>query len=438
MQGLRNSTKKLVIVLVAGLATRELLAPFTGHPFDLELWLRIGYYVSRGNDPYTVTTPIPGLSFPGAQDMTWIGYPPTWAFFQAGLYKLYSVSGIDNRFAYYFIVKQPMILADLVVSFLLYRLISELKDVASGVRAFAFWMLCPFTIIISSVWGMFDQIILVIVLGSIFAVKETQKSALMQSLGFLLKVLPLIYLPLLGFVQDSKQKVVSYLAISMGSSIFFALLPYLFFPNWKPSQLAGVGLNVLNKLGGSMNYWIILSVYGAYRKVPASVENPLSILAYAWIPAVLIASGFCAISIRGKDQLMRNLCLSSLFITLVFFLTKSIVNEQYLIYFLGLGLVDYYVLERERRQKLFHAIWVTALIFLTANNTYFSRFLEPLSLYWKNLDTMFANGPYGEIRFGIMLVSGLLFTVFAFVYLVSLYHEIEQIREAPRVPLNNR
>ncbi len=165
--------------------------------------------------------------------MTWIGYPPTWAFFQAGLYKLYSVSGINNRFVYYFIVKQPMILADLIVGFLLYQLVSKLRNVESGVRAFVFWMLCPFTIIISSIWGMFDQIILGIFLGSIFAVKETQKSALMQSLGFLLKVLPLIYLPLLAFVQESRQKMASYLAISLGSSIFFALLPYIFFPGWK-------------------------------------------------------------------------------------------------------------------------------------------------------------------------------------------------------------
>ncbi len=187
-----------------------------------------------------------------------------------------------------------------------------------------------------------------------------------------------------------------------------------------------------------MNYWIILSVYGAYWKVPPSVEDLLSILAFAWIPAVLLASGFCVVSIRGRDQLIRNLCLASLFITLAFFLTKSIVNEQYLIYFLGLGLVDYYVLERNRRQKLFHAIWVTALIYLTADNTYFTRFLEPISIYWKNLNTMFESGIYGEIRFGIMLVSGLLFTVFALAYLVSLYHEIKKIREVPRVLLNNR
>ena len=416
---------------------REILAPFTGHPFDFELWLRIGYYVSRGTDPYSITAPIPGLSFPGAQDMTWIGYPPTWAFFQAGLYKLYSLSRINNRFAYYFIVKQPMVLADLVDGYLLYRMITDLKNVQSGVRAFAFWMLCPFTIIISSVWGMFDQIILVLVLGSIFTVRETQKSAHMQSLGFLLKVLPLIYFPVMAFVQESRQKIAIYLSVSIGSSTAFALIPYLFFPKWKLSQLFSVGVSVANKLGGSMNYWIILSVFQAFWTVPQPVTNLLNYLAYLWVPAILIASAFCVEKIRGRENLTRNLCLSLLLVTLVFYLTKSIVNEQYLIYFLGLGLVDYYVMESQRRRKLFHAIWITALIFLAANNTYFTRFLEPLSTYYKALDVMFQTGSYAELRYVIMLISGLVFTGLSLFYFVSLYHEIGKIQESPRVLLNN-
>lgn len=433
-----SSKNKLVIAFVIGLGVREILAPFTGHPFDFELWLRIGYYVSRGNDPYTITAPIPGLSFPGAQDMTWIGYPPTWAFFQAGLYRLYSVSGINNRFVYYFIVKQPMVWADVIVAFLLLRLIGGLNEPENGIRAFAFWMLCPFTIVISAIWGMFDQIILVLVLGSILIVRETQKSALMEALGFLLKVIPLIYFPLMSFVQDSKQKIATYLSISVGASILFALLPYLFFRNWKLSQLIGVGVSVTSKLGGSMNYWIIPAVYSEYKTIPPSIGNLLNILAFLWIPAVLFASVFCILQIRGRENLTRNLSLATLFITLVFFLTKSIVNEQYLIYFLGLGLVDYYVMSSGTRRKLFHAIWITSLAFLAANNTYFTRFFEPLSIKYMALDIMFESGKYGEVRYGILVATGVLFSVFALFYTISLYSEIKKIGELPRAVLNNR
>ena len=428
---------KILLPLALGLAVREVLAPFTGHPFDLELWIRLGYFVSNGMDPYQITPPIPGLSFPGAQFMTWIGYPPTWGFFQAGLYKIYSLSGINDRFLYYDLIKQPMIIADLVVGYLLYKIISEFKDPSKGVRAFSFWMLCPFTIVISSVWGMFDQIILVFVLGSILLVQETQKSALMQALGFIFKVIPLIYLPILVLVQPSKARIVNYFAIAVGASIFFVLVPYLFLAHWSLGQLASVGVDVTHKIAGSSNYWIVVAFYSNLHPIPAWVFQILNPLSYAWAPIILAGSIFCVLCIRNRENLTKNLSLALLFVTLIFFLTKSVVNEQYVIYFLGLGLVDYYVIGSKRRRQLFHGVWISSFIFLTTNNTYFTRFLEPLSTYWQQLDMKFESGTLGDYRSDILLISALVFSGFCLAYLLSLYGEIKKIKSAPRVLVNN-
>jgi len=385
-----------------------------------------------------VTPPIPNLSFPGAEFMTWIGYPPTWGFFQAGLYKFFSLSGINDRFLYYYFIKQPMIIADVIVALLLYNVVAKLKNPASGIRAFSFWMLCPFTIAISSVWGMFDQIVLVFVLGSLLLVTETQKSALMQALGFIFKVIPLIYLPILGLVQPSKKKIIDYFAVAVGASIFFVLAPYLFLTHWNLGQLASVGVDVTHKIGGSSNYWIILSFYSNYHSVPPWVFQILNPLSLIWIPAIACGSIFCVICIRNRENLIRNLSLSLLFVTLIFFLTKSIINEQYLIYFLGLGLIDYYVIASKRRRRLFHAVWISSFVFLTANNTYFARFLEPLSTYWMQLDAKFESGTLGDYRLDILLISGLAFSGFCLLYLISIYKEIRKFKDLPRVPVNNR
>ncbi|MFI5420022.1 MAG: hypothetical protein ACHQ1H_03555 [Nitrososphaerales archaeon] len=433
-----NRTARILLPLIIGLVVREVLAPFTGHPFDLELWLRLGYFVSQGKDPYSITPPIPNLSFPGAEFMTWIGYPPTWGFFQAGLYKIYTLIGINNRFLYYDLIKQPMIIADLVVGYLLYKIISEFKNEAAGIKAFSFWILCPFTIVISSVWGMFDQIILVFVLGSILFIQETQKSALMQALGFIFKVIPLIYLPVLALVQTSKERIVNYLAVAVGASIFFVLIPYLFFTHWSLGQLASVGVDVTHKIGSSSNYWIFFSFYSNHHPIPPWVFEILNPVSYLWIPAIALASLFCVVCIRKRENLTRNLSISLLFVTLVFFLTKSIVNEQYTIYFLGLGLVDYFLIGRKQRKILFHAIWITSFVFLTANNTYFARFLEPLSIHYQQLDIMFESGSLGDIRFDILLLSGLAFSAFSLAYLLSLYGEIRKIKSLPGVVVNNR
>ena len=60
------------------------------------------------------------------------------------------------------------------------------------------------------------------------------------------------------------------------------------------------------------------------------------------------------------------------------------INEQYAIYFLGLGLIDYYWIGSIQRMRLFHGVWISALAFLFAHNSIFI-FLAPISKYYTNL-----------------------------------------------------
>ncbi len=421
---------KIIAAVAIGIAIREFFAPFTGHPFDFELWLRLGYYVYHGNDPYTYTYPIPDISMPGSGVMTWLGYPPIWAFFQAGLYSLYVHSGVNDRFFYYFIVKQPMIIADVLCGFVLYKVVPILSGIPkSGSQSLIFWMLCPFIILISAVWGMFDQIILLIVLLSALLVTKTIKSAALVALGFLLKVLPLIYVPLLAFLQETKKRKVAYLVVAGGASFFFTLVPYLFFPKWHLESLIGVGVDVSNKISNSMNYWSIVYVYQQKYSLSQPEIEVLKILAYAWVPAILLATYFCinyvkSVRAQADEIKFRHVLISMLFITLVFMLTKSAVNEQYTIYFLGFGLVDYFALGSRTRRKIFHGIWITALGFAIANNVFLVRFLEPLSTLYVYEEYVMTQGLIGNVRFGLLATFGICFSILSFLYLRSLYHDM--------------
>ena len=431
----------IVAPLGLGIIIREIVAPFTGHPFDFELWLRLGYYVSKGGNPYTYTSPIPGLSMPSAGIMTWIGYPPIWAFFQAGLYTIYSFIQVNNRFLYYFIVKQPMILADILCAYLLLKILDSQMNKETGLKAFRFWLLCPFTIIISAVWGMFDQIALLLVLTAVLLVTQTRESALIEALAFLLKVIPLIYLPILAFAQRSTTRIAAYVYMMVGASVFFALLPFLFFPSWNVASLYGVGVDVTNKIGNSMNYWTIVYVASQSPSFPATTFSILKVLAYIWVPAILLGSYYCIRIVRRSldDEILlaRSLLMGFLFITLIFFLTKSTINEQYAIYFLGFGLVDYYYFNSKTRKILFHAIWIAALVFLIVNNGYLVRFLVPLSTSYANLELTFLQGTLGSLRFDLLEASGILFTVLCFIYLRSLYLEMKATTFRNRSPAPN-
>jgi hypothetical protein len=423
--GPRNLEFRLFVVVLLGLGIREIFAPITGHPFDFELWIRLGYYVSKGHDPYVVTAPVPYLSFPGSQYMTWIGYPPTWAFFQVTLYDLYAALHVNDRFLYYFIVKQPMIIGDLVCAFILFKILSNHVPEERAFRALTFWLLCPLTIIFSSVWGIFDQILLVLVLGSFLLVQETGKSALMGAFGFALKVLPSIYFPILALAQKTGKRFVIFLLLSLGGSILFSLVPYLFFKSWSVAAFESVGTDVVHKLGPSMNYWIVFGVVQNYGfPIPKTVISILGYLAYAWAPVLLMSSLFCWTVMRRAPDRQKALYLSGLLCTLIFFLTKSIVNEQYSLYFLVFGLLDYYIFADVYRKRLFHAIWISVLGFLIANNTFLVRFLTPVSLFYRSLDGTLQVGMAGDIRNAILLATALFFTAFCILYATSIWRQM--------------
>jgi hypothetical protein len=419
----------ILLLLGAGLAIREIFASFTGHPFDFEPWLRLGYYTSLGHDPYTETNPISELSMPGAVRMTWIGYPPTWAFFQAALYRGYSLLGVNNRFLYYFIVKQPMIIGDIVAGSLLYEILKEQVNRRAGTLALAFWMFCPYTIIISAMWGMFDQIILALALISILFVLETKKSALVEAVGFLLKVIPLIYLPLLAFSQKSRKKVAEYLLVAIGASVFFSLAPYLLFSSWNVNSMIGVGVDVSGKIADSMSPWTFLNAFTQSTGLSAGQLIVIKLLGYIWVPAVLIGSYFCIKFVRrNPDDILatrKNLFISSLFVTLIFFLTKSAINEQYVIYFLGFGLVDYYAFNSKIRRRLFHGIWISSLAFLVANYSFLARFFEPLSTAYLDLSTNLTQGSVGILRSDVMDIASFVFSTLCLFYFWSLYSEMK-------------
>jgi hypothetical protein len=145
-------------------------------------------------------------------------------------------------------------------------------------------------------------------------------------------------------------------------------------------------------------------------------------VAYAWVPAILIASYYCVRTLRSKNGLnRRNIVLSMILVTLVFYLTRIQINEQYVIYFLGLGLIDYYWIGSVKRLKEFHGLWISALAYLIAHNSIFI-FLSPISKYYA---TLYQIAVPSELSLGAMLITAISFSIFSLLYLRSVYFELK-------------
>ncbi len=88
----------------------------------------------------------PGVSF--ANDFGYsfgaaIGYLPFWPILVGGLYKFYVLIGSPSRFVYYFLIKQPIIISDVLVAYYLYRYVEKRgSDKASFVMKV--WLFSPF------------------------------------------------------------------------------------------------------------------------------------------------------------------------------------------------------------------------------------------------------------------------------------------------------
>jgi hypothetical protein len=143
-------------VILAGLIVRLELASFTGHPYDLGVWA----YSAR-------------LFYESGQFDTHFATLPTLYYVQLAFYSFYvllrTTGFTDYTFMYHtsymvegLFLKLPMILSDLGIFLVILKFTHKL-------RYATLYFLNPFTIYLSSVWGMYDSVMLLpLVIGFYF------------------------------------------------------------------------------------------------------------------------------------------------------------------------------------------------------------------------------------------------------------------------------
>ncbi|MFI5415266.1 MAG: hypothetical protein ACHQ16_06355, partial [Candidatus Lutacidiplasmatales archaeon] len=183
-----------------GLAIREAFSFWTGHPYDLEVWVRTGYVVAHGGNPYLGAWPaVPGASF-GYQTewLTSAAYLPFWPDIFGGTFWFWERVGGGNRFVLYFLLKQGPIVGDLLVAALLYRyVLRETGDRRMATAALSFWMFFPYDILISAIWGQLDSVTTALVLAALLASEaQAAERSILWGFGIFAKWVTVIFLPL--------------------------------------------------------------------------------------------------------------------------------------------------------------------------------------------------------------------------------------------------
>jgi len=330
-----ESKNRWMFIVLFSTALRLCLAPFTGHPYDLNIWMETGQYVAGGMSPY--------------EPEIHLGYPPLWGFWCGLSYLLSNSIWPGNKFVYILAIKIPIVAADLAIAWMLVALtrsssregslFSEshfFRDPSSGRSLAALFLLNPYVLVVGVIWGMMDNIAaLLVVLVAIALVqgKDLEAGAAL-GLAIALKLYPVIFLfaafPYLARRPRREARALRFL-IGLGLAGFaLVLAPFLVF-NWdiggflsvladqtsrKPGGISPIGIS------GLLYDFGIHSIGGFNLQSMSELVG----LRLIWIPAVCLSMIFIA-EARLRSSL-EDVIRAFAFVYMIWIVTTSWVSEQ--------------------------------------------------------------------------------------------------------------
>jgi len=405
-------------ILIIGIVVREAFSFWTAHPFDFEIWVRTGYSVANGLSPYSSMPYVPGLSFandfgtPGNHAA--IGYLAFWPILLGAIYELFLVVGSGNRFVYYFMLKQPIIIGDVLLAYLLFLYVSR-RNPELARKTAALWIFSPFAIILSSIWGIFDSLAVAFVMLALLAPEGRARSA-WEGIAIFVKSIPVVYILPVSF---SREKRLVNFAIALGIPVFFTVLA-VYLIGWPTDAVTTTLADTLGKRGFPLSLWGTLLYLNNLKIVSDSALGSIfSWGGYLWIPSVVVASLLAGRWFGFGTE--RGVVQSILVVTLTFLLIRGQVNEQYAIYLLALLLVDI-ALWSPKGMKLFYALSVVMIAATVSNNFLLIRFLAPVYPGALDLEAHLI-AAVAPIRDALEYMEGLAFCALNIWYLRALIKE---------------
>ncbi|MEM0008119.1 MAG: hypothetical protein QXR89_07650 [Candidatus Bathyarchaeia archaeon] len=250
---------KTAIILAIAVLIRFALAPFTEHRYDMYIW--------RVNQALAYQYGVNPLSPPewidkNATVFFW-SYPPLWLFYLLTVYPVYAAVSHPTfpanvselwRDMYTFknpceayhsfkpenlplldlLIKTPLIMSDLAIALLLLRMIGRFSEEKARMYTYM-WILNPYVIFISAVWGMFDTLPTLFTLLAVWFLLEEKanKSAISLSIAALLKMYPIIFAPILALMHYKKHRkpvaAIKYFLVAVGLTILITFLAHFCF-----------------------------------------------------------------------------------------------------------------------------------------------------------------------------------------------------------------
>ena len=370
LKGKKLLNKRLVLLILLALGIRFALINLN-HPLDLQTWNGLFVDLNHERSPYDT---LERLTYEAraTQGATWsqyymyFTYPPMLIPIYYPFAKLYgvfypteevnfSVAGVDPYpqvpLLLNFLFKLPIILADIGIALLLYKMTKRSE------KSMVAYLFNPFVIFVSACW-MFDSIAAFFLLLAtyFFESKRYDLSAVTLSFGFLTKVFPIFALPLFctELIRKRSWKFLRY-------ALIFGLVTALFvLPYW-----SGVKLGLEYQAAREPSGLTPLSFHYVFGALGSLSETSLLQLQFIILPAVatfLLVMGMSLIyaHLSKKSMSLRQ---KVLIVFLMYFILAKNLHEPHI-----LMLIPFFILELHERYSFdkkwqYRLLWILPFIY---------------------------------------------------------------------------
>ncbi|MEM3700983.1 MAG: hypothetical protein QXL57_09015 [Candidatus Bathyarchaeia archaeon] len=406
---------KTALILTIAVLIRFSLAPFTEQRYDMYIWrlnqaLAYQYGVNPLNPPAWIDK--------NATVFFW-SYPPLWLLCLLTVYPVY-VSAAHPNFpsnvselwlsmytfknpceAYHsfkpenlplldLLIKTPLILSDLAIALLLLKIVGKFSGEEKARKHAYMWVLNPYVIFISAVWGMFDTLPTLFALLAVLLLLEGKggKSAVALSIAALFKMYPIIFAPILTLMHYKEYgktaAAIKYFLTATSLTILIMLLVHFCFAlifGQEPFSTSITMVWLLLKGRASPDWYGSNIFFGLTPfNMMEGLFKQLNIKANIPISPILI--GIAVIILLFAISRKKNLDSVDFFsyITVAHFaiyLTYTVVNEQYLIWILPFLLVLAAIRDNSKIMFIYWTISLTTMFFIFTHYGDLSYFISP-------------------------------------------------------------
>ena len=349
-------------ILILGLAIRLVFAPVFTYPFDIEHWGVILQNTESGNGLFGLTgyfyTPAWGYIL-GFEDLI-INLLPGMTYGER-FTNLLEIEGMVFPYqtattttpVFNFAMKLPLILVDVLVGYLIYRLVmSECGDECKAAIGFGLWFLCPIVIYMSSVQAQFDCISALLTLLCVLLVRRNLffLAGVIFTIAALIKFFPAFCIFLLCvYVVKATPGRLSWknILLSVSGAVLTALVIFL------PQILDGTVMNAFSFVFGRTSEYDLMLMLRTYPFIAVTLVMLVVLAIFAW----------------RMDDARRKQDFLVLILAMLSICTIFSPGPQYWIVYLPL--LSYYIACRDRNRALL--ICLIAMAILTTTAAFFNN-----------------------------------------------------------------